>query len=112
MGRQLRVWLTSVLAARPRYELRPEKIRDEVKRGVQVILTSNPRNPTGHTVKGAQLGEIMDICRGRCTLIMDEFYSGYNYSDNCDGTTISCSSFVQDVDVDDGELASTCQAKS
>lgn len=43
---------------------------------------------------------------------MDEFYSGYNYSDDCDGTTISCSSFVQDVNVDDGELASVCQAKN
>ncbi|KAI5777523.1 pyridoxal phosphate-dependent transferase [Geopyxis carbonaria] len=83
------------------YNIHPEKIREEVKRGVQVILTSNPRNPTGHTVKGDSLKEIMEICRGRCTLIMDEFYSGYNYTGNCDGSTISCSSFVEDVDEDD-----------
>jgi len=86
------------------YALRPEKIREEVKRGVQVILTSNPRNPTGHMVKGETLKEIMDICRGRCTLIMDEFYSAYNYTGECDGTRISCSDYVEDVDVDDGGL--------
>lgn len=73
-----------------------------MKRGVQVILTSNPRNPTGRTVRDKQLKEIMDICRGRCTLIMDEFYSGYNYTGDCDGTTVSCANFVEDVDVDDG----------
>lgn len=84
------------------YQLRPEQIHADLKRGVQVILTSNPRNPTGHTIKGEALKEIMDICRGRCTLIMDEFYSGYNYSDNCDGSTISCAGLVEDVDVDDG----------
>ena len=50
----------------------------------------------------------MDICRGRCTLIMDEFYSGYNYSDGCDGTTVSCSSFVKDVNADDGEFSVCC----
>lgn len=83
------------------YKLRPEKIREEVKRGVQVILTSNPRNPTGHTVRGEPLAEIMNICRRRCTLIMDEFYSGYNYTSDCDGSTISCASLVEDVNDDD-----------
>ena len=32
---------------------------------------------------------------------MDEFYSGYNYADNCDGTTISSAVNVVDVDHDD-----------
>lgn len=59
------------------YRIHPEKIREEVKRGVSVILTSNPRNPTGHMLKGEELKEVLDICRERCTLIMDEFYSGY-----------------------------------
>jgi aspartate/methionine/tyrosine aminotransferase len=84
------------------YELKPEKIKEEVKRGVQVILTSNPRNPTGHAVKGDKLKEIMGICRARCTLVMDEFYSGYNYTSDCDGTRISCAEYVENVDVDDG----------
>jgi len=54
-----------------------------------VILTSNPRNPTGRVVANPQLAEIQDLCRERATFISDEFYSGYNYTSNCDGTTIS-----------------------
>ncbi|KAH0612414.1 uncharacterized protein H6S33_010466 [Morchella sextelata] len=82
------------------YKIHPEKIREEVKRGVSVILTSNPRNPTGHMLSGEELKEVLDICRERCTVIMDEFYSGYNYAGNCDGTTISSASYVEDVDDD------------
>jgi aspartate/methionine/tyrosine aminotransferase len=37
----------------------------------------------------------------RATLIFDEFYAGYNYSTNCDGTTISAASNVIDVNTDD-----------
>jgi aspartate/methionine/tyrosine aminotransferase len=66
-----------------------------------VILTSNPRNPTGMVVMNPELAEIQDICRDRATLIMDEFYGGYNYATNCDGTTISAASNVKDVDEDD-----------
>lgn len=54
-----------------------------------MILTSNPRNPTGKVVKGEDLASIQDLCRGRATLVSDEFYSGYNYTSDCDGTTIS-----------------------
>ena len=64
------------LEAEDGYRIHPEKIKEEVKRGVQVVLTSNPRNPTGHTVKGKELEETLKVCRGKCTLIMDEFYSG------------------------------------
>jgi len=54
-----------------------------------VILTSNPRNPTGRVVQNPELAEIQDICRERATLVSDEFYSGYNYTSDCDGSTIS-----------------------
>ena len=40
-------------------------------------------------MKGEKLKEIQDICRKKATLIMDEFYSGYYYGSDCDGTTIS-----------------------
>ena len=62
---------------------------EEIHRGTGVILTSNPRNPTGRVVANPELAEIQDICRDRATLISDEFYSGYNYTSDCDGTTIS-----------------------
>jgi aspartate/methionine/tyrosine aminotransferase len=83
------------------YHIHPDKIRDELARGVSVILTSNPRNPTGQTVVNPELAEIQDVCRDRCTLVMDEFYCGYNYTSDCDGTVVSAADNVVDVDNDD-----------
>ena len=77
------------------------RIPEEIARGSSVILTSNPRNPTGRVVKNPELAEIQDICRGRATFISDEFYSGYNYTSDCDGSTISAAANVEDVDEDD-----------
>jgi aspartate/methionine/tyrosine aminotransferase len=83
------------------YHIHPDKIADEIARGTSVILTSNPRNPTGKVVKNPELAEIQNICRDRATLVMDEFYGGYNYTSNCDGTTISSAENIEDVDEDD-----------
>jgi aspartate/methionine/tyrosine aminotransferase len=82
------------------YHIHADKVAEEIARGTSVILTSNPRNPTGHVVKNPQLKEIQDICRDRATLIMDEFYGGYNYETNCDGTTISAAENIEDVNED------------
>lgn len=76
-------------------------IAHEIARGTSVILTSNPRNPTGRVVANPELAEIQDICRGRATLISDEFYSGYNYTSDCDGSVISAADNIEDVDEDD-----------
>ncbi|OAA60912.1 Pyridoxal phosphate-dependent transferase, major domain protein [Niveomyces insectorum RCEF 264] len=83
------------------YHIHPNKVAEEIARGTGVILTSNPRNPTGRVVANPELAEIQDLCRARATLISDEFYSGYNYTSNCDGTTISAAANVVDVDSDD-----------
>ena len=56
------------------YKIHPAKVADEISRGTSVILTSNPRNPTGQVITNPELAEIQDICRDRATLIMDEFY--------------------------------------
>jgi DNA-binding transcriptional MocR family regulator len=82
------------------YHIHPDKIAEEIARGTSVILTSNPRNPTGRVVANPELAEIQDICRNRATLIMDEFYGGYNFTSDCDGATISAASNVEDVDED------------
>lgn len=83
------------------YHIHPEKIAEEIARGTGVIITSNPRNPTGRVVANPELAEIQDICRERATLVSDEFYSGYNYTSNCDGSTISAAENIIDVDEDD-----------
>ena len=93
--------IPSPLNATDRYHIHPEKILEEVARGTSVILTSNPRNPTGQMVKNPELKEIQDICRDRATLIMDEFYGGYNYTSDCDGQTVSAADNIEDVDDDD-----------
>lgn len=91
----------SPLAQQDGYHIHPDKIAEELARGVSVIITSNPRNPTGGVVKNPELAEIQGICRDRATLIMDEFYGGYNYSTDCDGTVISAADNIEDVDEDD-----------
>lgn len=95
------VAIPSPLSAADGYHIHVDKIAEELARGTSVILTSNPRNPTGHALHPDELALIQDICRDRATLIFDEFYAGYNYSTDCDGTTISSASNVIDVDLDD-----------
>ena len=65
-----------------------------------LTVTSNPRNPTGKMIAKGELAEIQDLCRDRATLIMDEFYSGYNYTTDCDGSVVSAADNVEDVDED------------
>jgi aspartate/methionine/tyrosine aminotransferase len=93
--------IPSPLSEEDGYHIHPDKIAEEIARGTSVILTSNPRNPTGKVVKNPELAEIQNICRDRATLVMDEFYGGYNYTSNCDGTTISSAENIEDVDEDD-----------
>jgi len=95
------VAIPSPLSGKDGYNIHPDKIAEELARGTSVILTSNPRNPTGHSLKAEALASIQDLCRDRATLIFDEFYSGYNYANNCDGSTISAAINVVDVDEDD-----------
>ena len=83
------------------YHIHADKIDEEIRRGVSVFITSNPRNPAGNMLTGPELDEIQDMCRERATLIMDEFYCGYNYTSNCDGTVISAANNIEDVDEDD-----------
>jgi hypothetical protein len=52
-----------------------------------------------------ELARIQDICRDRATLILDEFYGGYNYTNGCDGSTISGATNVVDVDDDGSPLS-------
>ncbi len=50
-----------------------------------------------HCMFGAMTGSEADTYQ----LVMDEFYGGYNYTNDCDGTTISAAANVEDVDEDD-----------
>ncbi|ODQ66621.1 PLP-dependent transferase [Nadsonia fulvescens var. elongata DSM 6958] len=83
-----------------KYHIHLDIIKAELHRGVTALLTSNPRNPTGQCLRGNHLQELQDMCRKSCLLIMDEFYSRYNYTMGCDGSGISAASNVIDVNED------------
>lgn len=89
------------LSKEDKYHIHPDKIQEEIMRGTSVILTSNPRNPTGKMVSVDELAQIQTTCRNRATLIMDEFYGGYNYTTDCDGTVVSAADNIEDVNEDD-----------
>lgn len=93
--------IPSPLSQEDGYHIHADKIAEELARGTSVVLTSNPRNPTGHALSVEEMGHIQDICRDRATLIFDEFYAGYDYRSGCDGSTTSAAMNVVDVNEDD-----------
>ena len=95
------VAIPSPLSSEDGYHIHADKVAEELARGTSVILTSNPRNPTGHALEDDEMALIQNICRDRATIIFDEFYAGYDYRRNCDGTTTSAATNVQDVNKDD-----------
>lgn len=88
------------LAETDNYQVHIDIIKQELIRGVSALLTSNPRNPTGRCMTKQHLYELHKICREKCLLIMDEFYSHYYYDDDCTGSSISSAEFVEDVNRD------------
>lgn len=57
-----------------KYRLDIEQLRKDIhKQGLQVVLASNPRNPTGQVVKGKELKDLVDLARETATtVILDE----------------------------------------
>lgn len=93
-----------LLEGERKYRFSPEDLEKEVLgRGLRAILMSNPCNPTGRTLAGAELDAFVRIARTYdCTLLMDEFYSHYIWAQP-DGKALevsSAASFVEDVDKD------------
>lgn len=82
------------------YEVHLRMIKQELARGIQALLTSNPRNPTGKCMTRTQLHNLHVLCREKCLLIMDEFYSHYYYDEGCTGSSISLAECVDDVNRD------------
>jgi aspartate/methionine/tyrosine aminotransferase len=76
--------------------------REITGRGLSALLLSNPSNPTGKVVRGAELGRWVRLARDlRCTLLLDEFYSHYVWSGPPEEEGIvSAARYVRDVDKD------------
>lgn len=73
-----------------------------VARGLSAVLLSNPTNPTGKLIGGAQLQAWVESARKlECTLMFDEFYSNYIWDPVASSTgSMSAASCVEDVDSD------------
>jgi len=78
-----------------------------VEQGLGALILSNPCNPTGRVLAGAELARIVDIARERrVLLLMDEFYSHFIYKRGPGGAwvpadgPVSSAAFVRDVESD------------
>ncbi|KAJ9121545.1 hypothetical protein QFC22_002164 [Naganishia vaughanmartiniae] len=93
----------TTLHASDQYKLHVDLLRKEMEdMSVSVIIASNPRNPTGQAIAGKDLENLVALSRERVTLVMDEFYSWYQYPDDPKdlGTSLSAAEYVEDVEDD------------
>jgi hypothetical protein len=85
------------------YEFSLEDLRREITgRGLSAVLLSNPNNPTGKVIRGAELEGWVAIARElQCSLLLDEFYSHYVWTGGDAATElVSAARYVEDVDRD------------
>ncbi len=93
-----------LLEAERRYHFGVDELRKEILgRGLSALLLSNPCNPTGKTLLGAELAAWVATCRSLdCALLVDEFYSHYIWktADGVHKPVVSACEYVEDVDKD------------
>ncbi len=84
------------------YEFSVDDLRREITgRGLSALLLSNPNNPTGRVIRGAELERWVATARElACALLLDEFYSHYIWPDGPEGGIVSAARYVEDVDRD------------
>ncbi len=93
------------------YEFSQADLRREITgRGLSALLLSNPCNPTGKVIQGAELEGWVRLARElQCSLVLDEFYSHYVWrdggtasppDDGADPPLVSAARYVEDVDRD------------
>jgi len=85
------------------YAILPNKWSKQIQgENLDAFIMSNPCNPTGHVIKGEELEAYLKIATiQHCTLIIDEVYSHFIYSDGLiTASPISMAEFVEDVNSD------------
>ncbi len=85
------------------YHFSLEQLEREITgRGLSALLLSNPCNPTGKVIQGTELEGWVGVAREvGCTLLIDEFYSHYIWTDGGDDSgMVSAARYVEDVDAD------------
>ncbi|WWC70818.1 uncharacterized protein I206_104770 [Kwoniella pini CBS 10737] len=95
--------IPTALDAKDKYKLNLDQLKREIQNlNLSVIIASNPRNPTGQCISGDELQDLVQLAREKTTVILDEFYSWYQYPDNPNdlGTSLSGARYVDDVNED------------
>ncbi|KAG9096089.1 hypothetical protein FS749_009180 [Ceratobasidium sp. UAMH 11750] len=94
--------IPTALTPESRYKIDINQAKHDISaQGLQVIVASNPRNPTGQVIKGEELKELVDLAKNHCTIVLDEFYSWYIYGEGEQtGKSLSGAEHVNDVDND------------
>jgi aspartate/methionine/tyrosine aminotransferase len=90
-----------VLSEKDQFRATARQLEEEiVSRGLGAVLLSNPNNPTGQAVHGAELERYVEVGRRQhCALIFDEFYSHYLYDAAAlESVSLSAARYVEDVD--------------
>ncbi|HEX6104944.1 MAG TPA: pyridoxal phosphate-dependent aminotransferase [Gemmatimonadales bacterium] len=85
------------------YRFGLEDLRREITgRGLSALLLSNPCNPTGKLIQGAELEGWVRLARELgCSLLIDEFYSHYIWNtEPAAPGLVSAARYVEDVDQD------------
>ncbi|KAK4689150.1 hypothetical protein P7C73_g960, partial [Tremellales sp. Uapishka_1] len=95
--------IPTTLSAKDKYKLNIDELKREIANlSLNVVVASNPRNPTGQCIQGEDLAELVHLSRDKTTIVLDEFYSWYMYPDDAHdlGKSISGAEFVEDVNED------------
>ena len=85
------------------YAFSPEALKKEILGlGLSAVLLSNPSNPTGKVVQGAELGAWVDLARTLdCALLLDEFYAHYVWTSPANAPVpVSAAAHVREVNKD------------
>ena len=93
-----------LLEAKNGYKIPLADLKEEILgRGLSALLVSNPCNPTGQLVEGKELSAWCAMAREcQCSVIFDEFYSHYIYTNGNakKPKMVSAAEFVEDVEHD------------
>jgi hypothetical protein len=92
-----------LLDAADGYKISTAELKEEILgRGLSALLVSNPSNPTGQLMEGAELAAWCALAREcQCSMIFDEFYSHYIYTGTPDRPKmVSAAEYVEDVEHD------------
>jgi N-succinyldiaminopimelate aminotransferase len=85
------------------YAFGPEALKKEILGlGLSAVLLSNPSNPTGKVVQGAELAAWVDLARTLdCALLLDEFYAHYVWTSPANAPVpVSAAAHVREVNKD------------